>query len=481
MLRGRKRSPKRRPKKRILILLAAAGLIALLLLDHLYYRERIYPGVYLQNISLGGADPAAAEKAIARAALTFARPGGAPLTIPLAELGFIPDQRKILEQAFGYGRQKRWPLNFAERLHLLTAPVHLPLPYRVDEKKLQQALLRLENAFNCEAKNASIAAGEAGSPAEIIAEEPGFKLSRPELVQRIHESLAALPPPPSVTVPGESIPAAITARLLREQGIIAMRSSFTTIFDPTKANRVHNIKLAASLINHYFLAPGALLSLNDFYGETTAEKGYKEAPVIVGRELVPGFGGGLCQISSTFYNAALLAGLEIVERHNHDLTVPYIEPGRDATLSYGARDLKVRNNTEQAVMIEAFVEGDALTFRIFGSPTSKKVEIETRTLAVYPPPEIIEIDPALAPGEVEIDEGYPGYLVEAWRIVSSEGRVESRTKISEDRYYPYPTVIRRGPEVHPSTVSQGDGDFDSQLGREGNQPPTVRMSFYWLS
>ena len=242
------------------------------------------------------------------------------------------------------------------------------------------------------------------------------------------------------------IDAAITARLLRAQGITTLMSTFTTLFDLTKTNRVHNIELAASLINHYFLAPGAVLSLNDFYGETTAEKGYKEAPVIVGRELVPGFGGGLCQISSTFYNAALLAGLEIVERHNHDLTVPYIEPGRDATISYGARDLKVRNNTEHTIMIEAFVEGDALTFRVFGSPTGKKVEIETRKLAVYPPPEIIEIDPALAPGEEEIDAGYPGYLVEVWLIVSGEGRVESRTKISEDRYHPYPTIIRRGPE-----------------------------------
>ena len=74
------------------------------------------------------------------------------------------------------------------------------------------------------------------------------------------------------------------------------------------------------------------------------------------------------------------------------------------------------------------------------------MEIETRKLAVYPPPEIIEIDPALAPGEEEIDAGYPGYLVEVWLIVSGEGRVESRTKISEDRYHPYPTIIRRGPE-----------------------------------
>jgi vancomycin resistance protein YoaR len=429
-----------------LISLAAAGLIALLLFDYFYYRNRIYPGVYLQNISLGGAAPAAAEEAIAKAALTFECPGGAPLTIPLVELGFIPDQSKILEQAYRCGRQNRWPLNFTERLRLLTTPVYLPFPYRVDEKKLQQGLLRLENAFNREPKNASIAAGETGAPAEIIAEKPGFKLSRPQLVHRIHESLSVLTPPPCVTVPGERIDAAITARLLRAQGITTLMSTFTTLFDLTKTNRVHNIELAASLINHYFLAPGAVLSLNDFYGETTAEKGYKEAPVIVGRELVPGFGGGLCQISSTFYNAALLAGLEIVERHNHDLTVPYIEPGRDATISYGARDLKVRNNTEHTIMIEAFVEGDALTFRVFGSPTGKKVEIETRKLAVYPPPEIIEIDPALAPGEEEIDAGYPGYLVEVWLIVSGEGRVESRTKISEDRYHPYPTIIRRGPE-----------------------------------
>ena len=179
MLRGRKRSPKRRPKKRILILLAAAGLIALLLLDHLYYRERIYPGVYLQNISLGGADPAAAEKAIARAALTFARPGGAPLTI--SRNWAIPIRERSWSRPTAT-RQKRASIRRA--LAICSPPPFISLSPGM--KNLQQASFWLENALT--AKQYAHAAGE-WALAEIIAEETGFKLSCPELVQRIHESL----------------------------------------------------------------------------------------------------------------------------------------------------------------------------------------------------------------------------------------------------------------------------------------------------
>jgi vancomycin resistance protein YoaR len=232
---------------------------------------------------------------------------------------------------------------------------------------------------------------------------------------------------------------------LKEKGIVTLMSSFSTSFDPKNTDRVHNIKLAATLLDNYFLAPGEVLSLNAFFGDTTAEKGYREAPIIVGNRLVPGFGGGLCQISSTLYNAALLANLEVIERHHHQLTVPYIDPGRDATIAYNMRDLKLRNNKEHYILISPRVEDDTLTFSFFGGQMKERVEINTKILATFESPTEYQTNPELPPGKKEIIEGVPGYRVEVWKLVYEGKELKSKEKISDDNYLPYPTVIQQGP------------------------------------
>ncbi|PKM83170.1 MAG: hypothetical protein CVU88_02945 [Firmicutes bacterium HGW-Firmicutes-13] len=158
----------------------------------------------------------------------------------------------------------------------------------------------------------------------------------------------------------------------------------------------------------------------------------------------PGFGGGVCQISSTLYNTALLANLEIMERHNHQLTVPYIVPGRDATLAFPSKDLKFHNNRDHYILITAFIEHDDLTFRLFGAPIEERVEIKTVEIAAYTPPIKHEFVPELAPGEEEVIEGHPGYVVQVWKTVYREDKIESEEIISVDSYLPSPKIIRRG-------------------------------------
>ncbi|MHB8126164.1 MAG: cell wall-binding repeat-containing protein [Desulfitobacteriaceae bacterium] len=146
-------------------------------------------------------------------------------------------------------------------------------------------------------------------------------------------------------------------------GLIAQ---YSTYFDSTLVNRTENIRLAAKALDGKLLAPGELFSFNESVGERTAKAGYKEALIIVGNNFTPGLGGGVCQVSSNLYNAVILAHLEILERYRHSLPVDYVPPGQDATVSFPILDFRFRNSRDTYLLIRSFVEGNTLTFQLYG-------------------------------------------------------------------------------------------------------------------
>ena len=127
-------------------------------------------------------------------------------------------------------------------------------------------------------------------------------------------------------------------------GITGVVSSFSTTYGGTPG-RLHNVALVAELIDDTLIAPGAIFSFNETTGARTAAKGFEEAPVIINGELKNGIGGGVCQVSTTTFNAAFFAGLPIIERTNHALYISHYPQGRDATVDYPGIDLKFRNDT----------------------------------------------------------------------------------------------------------------------------------------
>lgn len=420
-------------------------IILLLLTDYLYYQQRIYPGVYIKNIHLGQKTPREVEMILRDADLTFIGPEGRAITAALEETGIVLDYQGIFSAAHAHGRQKKWPWSYYDRLKITREGVYIPFRYWVDNRKFSQVISYLEKAFNSEAEDAYFYINSDGNEVKIIPEKNGYRIKGENLARQLEQNLSCPDIPLMIKIPYDKIPPQITALSLKEKGIVTLMSSFSTSFDPKNTDRVHNIKLAATLLDNYFLAPGEVLSLNAFFGDTTAEKGYREAPIIVGNRLVPGFGGGLCQISSTLYNAALLANLEVIERHHHQLTVPYIDPGRDATIAYNMRDLKLRNNKEHYILISPRVEDDTLTFSFFGGQMKERVEINTKILATFESPTEYQTNPELPPGKKEIIEGVPGYRVEVWKLVYEGKELKSKEKISDDNYLPYPTVIQQGP------------------------------------
>lgn len=144
-------------------------------------------------------------------------------------------------------------------------------------------------------------------------------------------------------------------------------SSFSTSFHLGELGRSHNIRLAASLLDGKEIKAGQTFSFNQTLGERTPEAGYWKAPYLEGGEKVEVNGGGICLVSSVLYNAALLGGLEVVERHPHSRLVPYLPAGQDATVAYGIKDLRFRNPYSETLKIETAVEGSRLIINLTAS------------------------------------------------------------------------------------------------------------------
>ncbi|MCC6446906.1 MAG: VanW family protein [Armatimonadetes bacterium] len=159
----------------------------------------------------------------------------------------------------------------------------------------------------------------------------------------------------------------------------AMSRFSTDLSGRTPAQKT-NIRLAARALNGAVLAPGKVFSFNRAVGQCIPERGFERAPAIVRGERTLEWGGGICQLSSTLYNAALLAGLEIVERRPHSRPASSVPPGRDAAVMYERFDLKIRNTTPYALRLDASITGDRLAVAVLGRPPKdRRIALETRT------------------------------------------------------------------------------------------------------
>jgi vancomycin resistance protein YoaR len=233
----------------------------------------------------------------------------------------------------------------------------------------------------------------------------------------------------------------------RAMGITGTVGSYETFYggDP---NRIHNVQLVAHLVDGKLIAPGATFSFNGATGERTAAKGFLEAPVIINGELQTGLGGGVCQVSTTVFNAAYEAGLPITARTNHALYISHYPLGRDATVDYPDIDLKFVNDTGHWLLLRTFVGSSSLTVGLYGTPVHRRVETATAPLRFVAPPRVQKtVDATLKPGAVEVDDsGVPAQATSVERkVYSADGRLLSdQTWFSS--YRSEPKIVRVGPK-----------------------------------
>jgi vancomycin resistance protein VanW len=200
-------------------------------------------------------------------------------------------------------------------------------------------------------------------------------------------------------------------------------------------NQVHNVALAARTVHGRWIKPGGVFSFNGTVGSWSSDSGYKLAPVSYDGELVPSWGGGVCQASTTLYNAALLAGLEIPERHRHRWLAKYVAPGRDAAVAYSNIDLKLRNPHPWPVRIEGQAKGELIEFRIVGKePLEHRYEIKQRVQAVTQPATVRQAWHEGMPVRRLRNPGKIGCRVLTYRARISGDKELSRELLSDDAY-----------------------------------------------
>ena len=237
---------------------------------------------------------------------------------------------------------------------------------------------------------------------------------------------------------------------------ITLRSEFYTSYGSSSEERKSNIKLASKALNNVMVDVGGEFSFNLTVGERTEKRGYKTAKIIVNGEFVDGVGGGVCQVSSTLYNAVILAGLTVSEYHSHSLPVSYVAPSFDAMVNSGSADLRFINNTDNPIIINTIADGSKLTVKIYGQPLSVKYERKSVIVEEIPAPDAEEVfdDNGEYPDLYEGDSmflryGKVGYKSEGYLITIKNGKKISEKKIRSDRYAPTKGLVIYGRAQRP--------------------------------
>lgn len=247
----------------------------------------------------------------------------------------------------------------------------------------------------------------------------------------------------------------VTTIMLESKLFKDVLSESTSYFSPKKVARTHNVNLAAKLINGKVLNPGETFSYNETVGPRTRARGFKEAAIFSKGEIVDGLGGGICQVSSTLYMAAMKADMKTVSRKNHSFYVDYAPKGQDATVVYGSIDYKFENTSEYPIKVVAFQKNNYITVRIMGTRTAKKtVKITSKVLSTTPFTEKIINDNTLKPGQRVIEQkGQEGITMDVYRSVyDANGKLITSYKENRTKYVPLTQIVRVGPAAAGSVA-----------------------------
>lgn len=401
-----------------------------------------YEGVYIDGINLSGMTKLQALKEIQRhmdnqytmdsVSLIYDRKSW---VIPLKSISFGFDCEGVIENAYKIGHAGSWPERLNTIRSLKKRPVNLITAVRFDREQLLKklSLIKKEIDFSGTSSTYNYNYGKINYTRDISGNrldvETNEKLIETKLLNRdftdVHLDVQIIKP-------------LITVADVKD--IKDVLSSFTTNFNKDNFSRAHNIGLAGKKINNYLLLPGEEFSMDMALGPRTPGNGYMQAPIIMKSQVVPGTGGGICQVATTLYNAALLSLLPVTMRVSHSIPLGYVPPGRDATISEGYIDLKFKNNRDYTICIAAEIKGGSITVKIIGKRRGDDPQVSLRSVIVdeYEPPEPeYVVNDSLSDNEVKVRvKERKGLKVIVYRDTYDHGALIDSEIVSEDIYKP---------------------------------------------
>ena len=362
--------------------------------------------------------------------------------IPHKELDAFIDLNRVVEETYSIARTGNIFKRIKDRIVVWRKGYEVPFQAEFNPQKFEDFQNKISSLINRIPRDAYVEGNR------IIESRIGVKLDLEKFKEEITESLKSLDEEkyifdiPVITVD----PKITTQNILKELAISGELGTYSTSLENKEENTIYNIKLSSEVINGILIKPQEIFSFNKYVGPAEKADGYKESTIIANGIFVNGYGGGICQVSSTLYNAALLANLPIIERYNHSVygeATEYVPLGQDAAIFYGFKDLRFKNNSDHAIVIFLKVFRDTLQVSIFGGNEDKaEVEIISKDKKVIDYQVIREKDSNLEAGqEIVVQEGVPGYQIKTYRIVRKDGE-EKIEFLAEDTYKSVPMIIK---------------------------------------
>ncbi|HHU73146.1 MAG TPA: hypothetical protein GXZ28_00775 [Clostridiales bacterium] len=419
--------------------------------------NRICKGVFIDAVNVGGMTKEEAEAAIEDYIAELRNKDLAILAndnVVYAELAdidydYIPNDN--IEKALAFGKSGNLIKRYKDLKDIEYGSIVLPLSYTFDENKLRQIIIEEVGAYDIAPVNATLARKDnkfiykdhvLGVKVDV---DRTFELIKDILLNNWNRS--------------DIIVKAIMAEVMPEytkedvEMVTSILGSFTTEYASSAEGRAANLANGARLINNAVVYPGEVFSSYEYLTPFTKENGYYVAGAYLQGKVIDSVGGGACQVTTTLYNAILMAELEVVERQPHSMTISYVDLSRDAAIAGTYKDFKFRNNTEYPILVEAYTKGRKITFNIWGYETrdtkNRKIVYETKILnKVDPPDDVITEDPTKPTSYHKVTQSaHTGYTAELYKIVYENGVEVSRTLVNRSKYAPAPRYVTIGTKV----------------------------------
>lgn len=422
------------------------------------WEGKIYPRCTVKNIDLSGKTK---ESAIELLETNFSYVKDKRIILRVDSEEYIINYRdlkpnhnmdEVVNKALDYGITT----DLFERMSIIKNPVerNFDLQFNYDKEPIEKLINELEKKINREPSNANIKLIKRGYftvSNEVIGKKLDSESLYKDIVSSINDENTG---EAFIDAKIKEITPEITASKLNK--INSRISSYSTNYGGSPAGRAANIELTAKLINGKLLMPGDVFSFNEVTGPRSQKEGYQTAPVIIKNKLVDGIGGGVCQVSTTLYNAVIRCNLRSMSRVNHTLTPAYVPPGFDATVSSDI-DYKFKNTLDYPILIEGFTEKGNLYFNIYSNSALNDIKYDLiNEIYETTAPEIIyKKDPSLPKGVTEKEETpHIGYKVKVYLAGFKNGKEVSRQLISRDIYHKVDGVYRIGENVQNTTRSK---------------------------
>ena len=426
--------------------------------------DRIADGVYIGSIDVGGMTEQEAKTAIdayvegADTAVFTLAVGQKSIEVSAAEMGVSVSGADVVQEAMDVGRVGNIIKRYKDKKDLEHGNKVIPMELTVDRAAVTAILEEKAEELNQEAVNNG-----------LIREDGEFKIIEGEegIEVNVSDSIAAIEEYISTSWQGSDDRIELAAEIVEPQGtkeelskIQDLLGSYTTNYNDSGSNRCTNISLAASKIDGTVLYPGEEFSVYEAISPLTAAGGYELAGAYENGQTVESYGGGVCQVSTTLYNAAILAELEISQRSNHSMIVTYVKPSQDAAIAGDYKDLRFINNRETPIYLEGYTVGKNVYFNIYGEetrPSNRKVSYESEVVSRDDPAVqfVATGDPV---GYISTVQGkHVGYVARLWKVVTVDGVEESREIFNKSTYKASPKIVNVGTASEDPNASAAVG------------------------